>query len=177
MRQQADRFMTEIERAARLEDAYHAAMRLPSSPYNRLLREGMHFFGELKPGGLKGDGPIAAPQATLTTTQLEALRMVLAKEVAAERDAAARFIPWLATFGSVSPLLGLLGTVLGVIDAFIGMPVGGSRNIGAAAPGVAGAPGTNAAGLPLALPSVMAYNLFVNRLGLFARQLGGFAPE
>src|SRR6266566_391106 len=107
MRQQADRFMTEIERAARLEDAYHAAMRLPPSPYNRLLREGMHFFGELKPGGLKGDGPIAAPQATLTTTQLEALRMVLAKEVAAERDAAARFIPWLATFGSVSPLLGL----------------------------------------------------------------------
>src|SRR2546428_5553490 len=88
-------------RALRLEDAYHAAMRLPPSPYNRLLREGMHFFGELKPGGLKGDGPIAAPQATLTTTQLEALRMVLAKEVAAERDAAARFIPWLATFGSV----------------------------------------------------------------------------
>src|SRR3989441_3867754 len=104
MRQQADRFMTEIERAARLEDAYHAAMRLPSSPYNRLLREGMHFFGELKPGGLKADGPIAPPQGTLTTTQLEALRMVLAKEVAAERDAAARFIPWLATFGSVSPL-------------------------------------------------------------------------
>src|SRR2546428_763319 len=85
MRQQADRFMTEIERAARLEDAYHAAMRLPPSPYNRLLREGMHFFGELKPGGLKGDGPITAPQATLTTTQLEALRMVLAKEVAAHR--------------------------------------------------------------------------------------------
>jgi len=62
MRQQADRFMTEIERAARLEDAYHAAMRLPSSPYNRLLREGMHFFGELKPGGLKADGPIEPPQ-------------------------------------------------------------------------------------------------------------------
>src|SRR5439155_250964 len=138
MRQQADRFMTEIERAARLEDAYHAAMRLPSSPYNRLLREGMHFFGELKPGGLKADGPIAPPQATLTTTQLEALRMVLAKEVAAERDAAARFIPWLATFGSVSPLLGLLGTVLGVMDAFIGIAVGGSGNIAAVAPGVAG---------------------------------------
>src|SRR5256886_14808376 len=72
--------------------------------------------------------------------------MVLAKEVAAERDAAARFIPWLATFGSVSPLLGLLGTVLGVVDAFIGIAVGGSGNIGAVAPGVAEALVTTVAG-------------------------------
>ena len=57
MRRYADRFMAEIERAPRLDDAYHAAMRLPSSPYNRLLREGIHFFSELKPGGLKENGP------------------------------------------------------------------------------------------------------------------------
>ena len=178
MRAHADRFMVEIEKAARLEDAYHAAMRLPSSPYNRLLREGIHFFSQLRPGGLKegGEAP-AVPAVALTTTQLEALRMVLAKEVAAERDAAARFIPWLATFGSVSPLLGLLGTVLGVMDAFIGIAVGGSGNIGAVAPGVAEALVTTVAGLAVAVPSVMAYNLFVNRLGLFAGELEGFAQE
>ncbi len=175
MRLQADRFMGEIEKAQRLEDAYHAAMRLPSSPYNRLLREGIHFFSELKPGKLK-DGPLQVDVA-LTTTQLEALRMVLAKEVAAERDAAARFIPWLATFGSVSPLLGLLGTVLGVMDAFIGIAVGGSGNIGAVAPGVAEALVTTVAGLAVAVPSVMAYNILVNRLGLFAGELEGFAQE
>src|SRR5439155_11292013 len=61
MRRQADRLMGEIERATRLEDAYHAATRLPSSPYNRLPREGIQLFSELKPGFLKGvvkgDGP------------------------------------------------------------------------------------------------------------------------
>ena len=178
MRAHADQFMVEIEKAARLEDAYHAAMRLPSSPYNRLLREGIHFFSQLRPGGLKerGEGP-TVPAVALTTTQLEALRMVLAKEIAAERDAAARFLPWLATFGSVSPLLGLLGTVLGVMDAFIGIAVGGSGNIGAVAPGVAEALVTTVAGLAVAVPSVMAYNLFVNRLGLFAGELEGFAQE
>jgi len=173
----ADRFMAEIERAARLEDAYQAAMRLPPSPYNRLLREGIHFLSELKPGSLTDDGPAISTQSTLTTPQLEALRMVLAKEVAAERDAAARFIPWLATFGSVSPLLGLLGTVLGVMDAFIGIAVGGSGNIAAVAPGVAEALVTTVAGLAVAVPSVMAYNVFVNRLGLFAGELEGFAQE
>ena len=95
MRRQADRFMAEVERATRLDDAYHAAMRLPASPYNRLLREGINFFSELKPGGLKDNGPAVATQTALTTTQLEALRMVPAKEVAAERDAAARFLPGL----------------------------------------------------------------------------------
>jgi biopolymer transport protein TolQ len=182
MRQLGDRFLAEVEKAARLEDAYHAAMRLPPSPYNRLLREGVHFFSELKPGTLKAGAVVANPAAqpssgTLTTTQLEALRMVLAKEVAAERDAAARFIPWLATFGSVSPLLGLLGTVLGVMDAFIGIAVGGSGNIAAVAPGVAEALVTTVGGLAVAVPAVMAYNIFVNRLGLFAGELEGFAQE
>ena len=183
MRQLGDRFLAEVEKAPRLEDAYHAAMRLPPSPYNRLLREAVHFFSELKPGALKGTPgpsvptPAIATVSTLTTTQLEAFRMVLAKEVAAERDAAARFIPWLATFGSVSPLLGLLGTVLGVMDAFIGIAVGGSGNITAVAPGVAEALVTTVGGLAVAVPAVMAYNLYVNRLGLFAGELEGFAQE
>jgi biopolymer transport protein TolQ len=183
MRQLGDRFMAEVEKAPRLDDAYHAAMRLPPSPYNRLLREAVHFFTELKPGALKGGAVATAAAATpaaastLTITQLEALRMILAKEVAAERDLAARFIPWLATFGSVSPLLGLLGTVLGVMDAFIGIAVGGSGNIAAVAPGVAEALVTTVGGLAVAVPAVMAYNLYVNRLGLFAGELEGFAQE
>jgi biopolymer transport protein TolQ len=177
MRRLADQFLAEVEKAPRLEEAYHAAMRLPPSPYNRLLREGIHFLSELKPGTLKPAPGLATDATALTTTQLEALRMVLAKEVAAERDAAARFIPWLATFGSVSPLLGLLGTVLGVMDAFIGIAVGGSGNIAAIAPGVAEALVTTVGGLAVAVPSVIAYNIFVNRLGLFAGELEGFAQE
>jgi biopolymer transport protein TolQ len=177
LRRQADRFMVEIEKAGRLEDAYRAAMRLPASPYNRLMREAVHFFSELRPGALKSEGPAVAARGTLTATQLEALRMVLAKEVAAERDAAARFIPWLATFGSVSPLLGLLGTVLGVMDAFIGIAIGGSGNIAAVAPGVAEALVTTVMGLAVAVPSVMAYNILVSRLGLFTGELEGFGQE
>jgi biopolymer transport protein TolQ len=174
VRRQADRFFGELERTTRLKDAYHAVMKLPPSPYNRLFREGLNFFTELRPGTLRQE---ERPQATLTMPQLEALKMVLGKEVAAERDLMARFVTWLATIGSVSPLLGLLGTVLGVMDAFIGIASRGSGNISAVAPGVAEALVTTVAGLATAIPAVIAYNLFVNRLGLFAGELEGFANE
>jgi len=174
IRRQANRFFGELERTTRLKDAYHAVMKLPPSPFNRLFREGLSFFSELRPGVLRDDAPGGA---SLTVPQLEALKMVLAKEVAAERDLMARFVSWLATIGSVSPLLGLLGTVLGVMDAFIGIASKGSGNIGAVAPGVAEALITTVAGLGAAIPAVIAYNLFVNRLGLFAGELEGFANE
>lgn len=174
VRRQADRFFAEMERTTRLEDAYHAVMRLPPSPYNRLFREGMAFVSDLRPSS-PGQGVVV--HGSFTGTQLEAFKMVLAKDIAAERDAMAHFIPWLAVIGSVGPLLGLLGTVLGVMDAFIGIASKGSGNIAAVAPGVAEALVTTVAGLAAAIPAVIGYNLFATRLGIFAGELEGFANE
>ena len=175
LRAEGDRFFGALERTTRLEDAYHAAMKLPPSPYGRILREGVNFFSELRPGALQSMSDTTA--AILSSTQLDALRMMLAKEVSAERDLMARFLPWLATVGSVSPLLGLLGTVLGVMDAFLGIAAGGSGNISAVAPGIAEALVTTVVGLAVAIPAVIAYNILVNRLGLFAGEMEGFAHE
>jgi biopolymer transport protein TolQ len=174
VRRQGDRFFNELERTTRLEEAYHAVMKLPPSPYGRVLREGVNFFSELRPGVLRETDGSTPP---LTVTQLEVLRMMLAKEIGAERDAMARFIPWLASIGSLSPLTGLLGTVLGVMEAFIGISTGGSGNISAVAPGVAAALVTTVLGLAVAIPAIFAYNIFANRLGLFAGELEGFAHE
>ncbi len=173
-RRQADRFFAEMERTTRLEDAYHAVMRLPPSPYNRIFREAMSFVSDLRPSP-PGEGKLT--RGSMSVTQLEAFKMILAKDISAERDAMAHFIPWLATIGSVGPLLGLLGTVLGVMDAFIGIATKGSGNIGAVAPGVAEALVTTVAGLAAAIPAVIGYNIFVSRLGIFAGELEGFANE
>jgi biopolymer transport protein TolQ len=175
IRREGDRFFTALERTNRLQDAYHAVMKLPPSPYGRLLREGVNFFSELRPGALSEAA--GNPSGALSVTQLDVFRLVLSKEVDAERDLMARFLPWLATFGSVSPLIGLLGTVIGVMNAFIGIAAGGSGNISAVAPGVAEALVTTVAGLAVAIPSVIGYNIFVNRLGLITGELNGFAQE
>jgi len=175
IRRQADRFFAELERTTRLQEAYTVLMKQPPSPYNRLFREGINFYNELRPGALREAVPAA--RTTLTMTQLEALKMVLGKEVSAERELAAHLVPWLATIGAVSPLLGLLGTVLGIMDAFIGIASKGSGNIAAVAPGVAEALITTVAGLATAIPAMMAYNYFVHRVRVFAGELEGFANE
>jgi biopolymer transport protein TolQ len=171
---QSDRFFRELGRTESLRDAYRNAMKLPPSPFTRLFREGITFYGALRPGAI-GEQPEVAH--SLSDTQLEALKMVLTKEIGSERDRVAHYVPWLASIGAVSPLLGLLGTVLGVMHAFIGIATRGSGNLAAVAPGVADALVTTVAGLAVAIPSVMGYNFFANRVGRFEGELEGFGNE
>lgn len=177
LKQQGARFLQGVERAQRLEDAYKAVVRLPESPYTRVFRQGINFFSELRPGGLREGGGGVITREGLSEAQLQALRLVLEKEQGEERDELAAGLPWLAIIGSVSPLLGLLGTVIGVMDAFLGISATGTANISAVAPGVAEALITTVAGLAVAIPAVIGYNHFVSRLGFFGGELEGFASE
>jgi len=172
LRSQANRFFQALEGAPRLPDAYRVAMKLPMSPFNRVFREAMNFYNEIVPGAAR-EGP--TERTSITPTQLEALKMVLGKEVGAERDTSVRLVPTLGTIGAVSPLLGLLGTVLGVMHAFLGMGQKGSGNIAAVAPGIAEALITTVAGIAAAIPALMAYNYFVAKATRFEGDLDGFA--
>jgi biopolymer transport protein TolQ len=134
----------------------------------------VNFFSELRPGALRENAP---PTPGLSLTQLEALRLVLDKEEAEERDALSQGIGMLAVIGTVSPLLGLLGTVIGVMDAFLGITISGSSNIMSVAPGIAEALITTVAGLVVAIPAVFGYNHFVTRLNLVSGELEGFSSE
>jgi biopolymer transport protein TolQ len=174
LRRDGFRFVQAIERSNRLDDAYRTAMRLPETAYTRLFRQGANFFNELRPGALRED---AAPQAGLTETQLHALWLVLEKVQDEERDAASGGLIWLSVIAVVSPLLGLLGTVLGIMTSFSRVATMGSANIATVAPGIATALVTTAFGLVAAIPAAIAYNYFVNRLDRFSGELDGFASE
>lgn len=174
VRREGDRFLDAMERAQRLEDAYRIILSLPDSPYGRVFRQGVNFFSELRPGALREGAPAAEG---LSLTQLEALRMTLEKEEAEERDELSIGLTWLAVIGSISPLLGLLGTVIGVMNAFLGIVATGSTNIGAVAPGVAEALVTTVVGLAVAIPAVIGYNYYVARLNAVSGELEGFSSE
>jgi biopolymer transport protein TolQ len=174
VRKEGDRFLEHMEQAQRLEDAYKAILSLPESPYGRVFRQGINFFSELRPGALREGAP---PSQGLSLTQLEVLRLVLEKEESEERDELAHGIGLLAVVGSVSPLMGLAGTVIGIMNAFLGITASGSSNIMAVAPGVAEALITTVAGLFVAIPAVIAYNHFVTKLNLVSGELEGFSSE
>jgi len=87
------------------------------------------------------------------------------------------YLPFLATTGNITPFIGLLGTVLGIIDAFREIGVQGTASIGAVAPGVAEALIATAAGLFAAIPAVVAYNYFLGRVRRQASRMERFGID
>lgn len=184
------RFRHDFERTTRLDDAGALVRRAPPNALTRLFTEAMHFVSETRgvnqrmreeldyratPSGAAVSNAPAA--ATLTGSQIETLHLLLDSESMTERDRLGRFLPWLATIASASPLIGLFGTVLGVIEAFIGIATKGSGNLSAVAPGVAEALIATAAALAVAIPATFGYNLFANRLNRFDGVMESFGTS
>jgi len=88
-----------------------------------------------------------------------------------------RYMIFLATTGAVTPFIGLFGTVWGIIGAFHGIGAAGSANIAAVAPGISEALVATAAGLAAAVPAVIAYNYFLNRIKAMGSTMEIFSLE
>jgi biopolymer transport protein TolQ len=84
---------------------------------------------------------------------------------------------WLATTASVSPFVGLFGTVLGVIDSFQGLGTQGSASLRAVAPGISEALIATAFGLAAAIPAAIAYNQFTQRIRELGARMEDFSLE
>jgi biopolymer transport protein TolQ len=88
-----------------------------------------------------------------------------------------RYLAFLGTTGTVAPLLGLFGTIWGIMDSFYGIGLKGAGDIGALAPGLAGALVTTIAGLFVAIPTVVAYNYFAEKIRDIATRMDSFSLE
>ncbi len=123
-------------------------------------------------------------QATITENpgkprirSLEAVRRALQIGASTEMGRLEQWLVWLATTGAVAPFVGLFGTVWGIIDAFHGLATAGTASLHSVAPGIAEALITTAAGLFTAIPAVIAYNIFLQRIKEFGTQMDDFALE
>jgi biopolymer transport protein TolQ len=169
----AEPIIMHLADAESFDDAAMRARLGMGSPFYAVLRRAERFMAETKPA-MPGSQDRAA---RLSQAQVEALQMLLDKETTTERDRLERLLPWLATIGAVSPLIGLLGTVLGVINAFLGVAASGSGNISAVAPGVAEALIATALALTVAIPAVFGYNYFASRLNHLTSALDAFSTD
>lgn len=105
------------------------------------------------------------------------VQRALQRASAAELSILEKSMSWLATTGSVSPFIGLLGTVMGIISAFQGLGLEKTASIQAVAPGIAEALIATAFGLFAAIPAVVAYNQFISRMKNIAAEMDDFSSE
>jgi biopolymer transport protein TolQ len=113
-------------------------------------------------------GRIKSLQAVTTDMQMAAVEEIRKVET---------YMPWLATTGSVTPFIGLFGTVWGVMGAFSGLGEAGAASLRAVAPGIAEALITTAMGLFTAIPAVMAYNHFLHHIKQLGARMDNFTME
>ena len=88
-----------------------------------------------------------------------------------------KFLTFLATTGSTAPFIGLFGTVWGIMDSFHGIGQTGSASLAVVAPGISEALVATAIGLVAAIPAVVAYNHFVNKVNILTGEMDNFSQE
>jgi biopolymer transport protein TolQ len=110
----------------------------------------------------------------LGTDRLDAVHRAMRRAAMLEVAQLERYLPFLATTASATPFIGLFGTVWGIMSAFHGIGTQGSASLAVVAPGISEALIATAAGLAAAIPAVIGYNYFVNRVRHWATEMDGF---
>jgi biopolymer transport protein TolQ len=121
-------------------------------------------------------GP-AAPGARPQLKSLEAVDRALLRAAASEISRLEQKLTFLATTASVTPFIGLFGTVVGIMIAFQRIGTTGSTNLAVVGPGISEALVATAMGLFAAIPAVLAYNQLTHRVKEFSAAMDDFAME
>ena len=108
---------------------------------------------------------------------LENVERAIQGGMTAERQRFERFLPLLATTGSTAPFIGLFGTVWGIMTSFQEIGMKGSANLAVVAPGISEALIATAMGLAAAIPAVVAYNHFSNRIRMIESEMSHFSTD
>jgi biopolymer transport protein TolQ len=111
------------------------------------------------------------------TLRYEIAQRAMDRSASEESTALERHVGFLATAGSVSPFIGLMGTVWGVMSAFLNIGAQGSASLVVVAPGIAEALIATVAGLAAAIPAVVGYNHLLGRLREMMNATAQFAGE
>jgi len=118
-----------------------------------------------------------APAGRPTLRSLDSVDRALMRAQAVELAKLEHHVPFLATVASITPFIGLFGTVWGIMGSFNSIGAAGSSSLGVVAPGIAEALIATAAGLFAAIPAVYFYNHFTQRVKEFANVMEDFSLE
>ncbi len=171
-------FLDSFWGSKRLDAIYQRCQELKESPVGQVFRAGYIELAKLRKkseGSVDGHGAHSTEDTQLG--DLESIERSMKRAAAAELTALEATVPFLATAASTSPFIGLLGTVIGIINAFADIGQMGNANLATVAPAIGGALVATAFGLFAAIPAVVGYNYFVTRIRTIETEMQNFSAD
>jgi biopolymer transport protein TolQ len=165
-------FLAAYRKTKNIEDLAKHAESKKYSPLATLFLEGLRETEAI----IKSlpDGKVTEEERPLISQEVERSLKITTQDEIVYME---RYLAFLGTSGTVGPLLGLFGTVWGIMDAFYGIGLKGAGDIGALAPGLAAALICTVSGLFVAIPAVIAYNYFADKIRDIAIRCDSFSME
>jgi biopolymer transport protein TolQ len=164
-----------------LSNAFVKAKQLDSSPIARIFRMG---YMELKKiSQTSASSTTATPQSgdvpslKAQFTGIDNIKRALRRAMNTEMTRLTQMVPFLATTGNTTPFIGLFGTVWGIMNSFRSIGLKGSANLAVVAPGISEALVATAAGLAVAIPAVIAFNHFNQKIKVIETELLSFSAD
>ena len=174
---QTTTFLDVFRRSQKFSDVQAICPSLPASPLVGVFQAGYaEITAQFRLTG-QGSGNPSGGTSRPILKSLEAVDRALIRAATAEVNKLERRLTFLATTASVTPFIGLFGTVVGITLSFQQIGATGSTNLAVVGPGISEALIATAAGLFAAIPAVIFYNHFVHRVKDFSAVMDDFALE
>ncbi|OQY60222.1 MAG: protein TolQ [Desulfobacteraceae bacterium 4572_88] len=174
-------FFTDIFWESRdLAVAFKEAKELHGSPIARIFRIGYVELKKLREAGSLSSSKVTTRGELAMRSRLGGIDNVkrsLNRAIRTEVTRMTQMVPFLATTGNTTPFIGLFGTVWGIMNSFHGIGLKGSASLAVVAPGISEALVATAAGLAVAIPAVIAFNYFMQKIKIIESELESFSAD
>ncbi|MDX2446535.1 MAG: protein TolQ [Desulfobacterales bacterium] len=163
-----------------LSNAYRQAKELEGSPIARIFRIGYVELKKISQSGMSESGDNQADRTSGLSTRfagMDNIKRALRRAINTETTRMTQMVPFLATTGNTAPFIGLFGTVWGIMNSFHGIGMRGSASLAVVAPGISEALVATAAGLGVAIPAVIAFNYFMQKIKILESELNSFSAD
>ncbi len=160
-------------------EAFSKAKQLHYSPAARVFRVAYVELRKLSKSGARKAPPTDEEMAGLKLkfVATDNVKRALDRTVDTETTRMVQLVPFLATTGNATPFIGLFGTVWGIMNSFHGIGLRGSASLAVVAPGISEALIATAAGLATAIPAVIFYNYFIQRIRVLESDVRSFSAD
>ena len=163
-----------------ISNAYRQAKQLEGSPIARIFRIGYVELKKISQSGVS-EGADGRPERSLGMNTrfagMDNIKRALRRAINTETTRMTQMVPFLATTGNTTPFIGLFGTVWGIMNSFHGIGLRGSASLAVVAPGISEALVATAAGLAVAIPAVIAFNYFMQKIKILESELNSFSAD